>query len=205
MSQTNGSDILENATLQLATDIITAYVSHNPVPAKGLPEVIKAVHSILEQLARSQEEQPVATAKPAVPIKRSVTRDYLICLEDGKKLKMLKRYLRSRYDMSPEEYRAKWGLPPDYPMVAPSYAEKRSEFAKQIGLGRGGKRGKRTKAAASRTTIGKTTAKATGKSPGRPPAKTPGRPPAKTPAKTSGKAPAKSTGKTTGRKTTAKR
>ena len=135
MSQTNGSDILENATLQLATDIITAYVSHNPVPAKGLPEVIKAVHSILEQLARSQEEQPVATAKPAVPIKRSVTRDYLICLEDGKKLKMLKRYLRTHYDMSPEEYRRKWGLPADYPMVAPNYAKRRSQFAKEIGLG----------------------------------------------------------------------
>ena len=202
MSQTNGSDILENATLQLATDIITAYVSHNPVPAKGLPEVIKAVHSILEQLARSQEEQPVATAKPAVPIKRSVTRDYLICLEDGKKLKMLKRYLRSRYDMSPEEYRAKWSLPPDYPMVAPSYAEKRSEFAKQIGLGRGGKRGKRTKAAASRTS-GKTTAKPTARSTTAKSttAKTAG----KTAGKTASKSPAKSPAKTTGRKTTAKR
>lgn len=206
MSQTNGSDILENATLQLATDIITAYVSHNPVPAKGLPEVIKAVHSILEQLARSQEEQPVATAKPAVPIKRSVTRDYLICLEDGKKLKMLKRYLRSRYDMSPEEYRAKWGLPPDYPMVAPSYAEKRSEFAKQIGLGRGGKRGKRTKAAASRTTTGKTTAKSTaGKTPARSPAKAPAKTSGKAPAKAPARSPAKTPGKTAGRKTTAKR
>jgi predicted transcriptional regulator len=121
--------------LRLATDIVSAYVQFNPLPAGQLAQMIREVHGTLSGLAGSA---PVANErqKPAVAVKKSITPEYLICLEDGKKLKMLKRYLRSRYDMSPEEYRAKWGLPPDYPMVAPKYAEQRSQFAKQIGLGR---------------------------------------------------------------------
>ncbi len=129
----------------MVADIVTAYVSHNPVPASSLSEVIRSVHGALEKLAQDGEETEQPPQKPAVPIKKSITDDYIICLEDGKKLKMLKRYLRSRYGLTPEEYRAKWHLPPDYPMVAPSYAAKRSQFAKQIGLGRGS-RGRRKKA-----------------------------------------------------------
>ncbi|GAB4121273.1 MAG: MucR family transcriptional regulator [Rhodothalassiaceae bacterium] len=129
--------------LQLVTDIVTAYVSHNSVPANDLPEVIRTVHRTLEGLSRDQEKVEKEDLKPAVPIKKSVSDDYIVCLEDGKKLKMLKRYLRTRYDMTPEDYREKWGLPADYPMVAPSYAAKRSAFAKKIGLGQGGRRGGR--------------------------------------------------------------
>ena len=122
-------------TLRLATDIVSAYVQFNPLPAGQLAPMIREVHETLASLAgatvANSERQ-----KPAISIKKSITPDYIICLEDGKKLKMLKRYLRSRFDMSPEEYRAKWSLPADYPMVAPKYAEQRSQFAKQIGLGR---------------------------------------------------------------------
>lgn len=122
--------------LKLAADIVAAYVSNNPIPISELPAMIKSVHGTLGGLlGTSQSEMPTAQ-KPVVPVKRSVTPDYIICLEDGKKLKMLKRYLRSNYNMTPEEYRAKWGLPADYPMVAPNYAAQRSEFAKKIGLGR---------------------------------------------------------------------
>jgi predicted transcriptional regulator len=124
--------------LRASAAIVAAYVQRNAVPAAALPELIGRVRSVLTQLS-SNEEPAVrpARAKPAAPISRSVQHDYLICLEDGKKLKMLKRYLRSRYNLSPEEYRRKWGLRPDYPMVAPAYAERRSDFAKRIGLGRG--------------------------------------------------------------------
>lgn len=130
--------------LRLATDIVSAYVSFNQLPAAQLGEMLRDIHHTLNSLANNEE--PVSeNLKPAVPIKKSVTPDHIICLEDGKKLKMLKRYLRSRYDLSPEEYRAKWGLPADYPMVAPNYAEQRSAFAKQIGLGKGSvkRRGRR--------------------------------------------------------------
>ena len=123
-----------NEMLGLATEIVTAYVSNNRISSTELPEVIKAVYSTLNQLSKGQSHP--SDLKPAVPIKKSYTADYIICLEDGKRLKMMKRYLRSQYDMSPEEYRTKWGLPASYPMVAPNYAAKRSEFAKQIGLGR---------------------------------------------------------------------
>ena len=122
--------------LNLATTIVAAYVSKNPVPASELPGVIKNVHGALCGLSGAGSALGALTQKPAVPIKKSVGTDYIICLEDGKKLKMLKRYLRSNFDMSPDQYRAKWGLPRDHPMVAPSYAAKRSEFAKKIGLGR---------------------------------------------------------------------
>ena len=121
---------------RLAAEIVAAYVSANSVSAAQLPDVIRSVVDALTNL-NGQAEAPKAEAlKPAVSIRKSVTPDYLICLEDGKKLKMLKRHLRTTYDMSPQDYREKWGLPADYPMVAPNYAARRSEFAKQIGLGR---------------------------------------------------------------------
>lgn len=127
---------------RLSADIVAAYVSRNPVSPDAVPELIRSVHTAVYGLSRPtpapQEERP----KPAVPISRSIQDDYIVCLEDGKRLKMLKRYLRSRYDMSPDEYRQRWGLPPDYPMVAPAYAARRSDFAKQIGLGRGVRRRK---------------------------------------------------------------
>jgi predicted transcriptional regulator len=125
--------------LKLASEIVAAYVSNNPVPVAELPNMIKSVHATLGGLANVALGDPPTAQKPAVPVKRSVTAEYIVCLEDGKKLKMLKRYLRSRYNLSPDAYRAKWGLTPDYPMVAPNYAAKRSEFAKKIGLGRTGK------------------------------------------------------------------
>src|SRR5882672_8147310 len=122
--------------LKLTTEIVAAYVSNNPIPVSEVPAMIKAVHGTLGALVGASLGEVQTTQKPSVPIKRSVTPDYIICLEDGKRLKMLKRYLRSNYNMTPEEYRAKWGLPADYPMVAPNYAAQRSEFAKKIGLGR---------------------------------------------------------------------
>ena len=130
--------------LRLGAGIVAAYVSRNQVATDAVPDIIRTVHQALESLSRGgaapapAEDRP----KPAVPISRSVQHDYIVCLEDGKKLKMLKRYLRSRYNMSPDEYRRRWGLPPDYPMVAPAYAARRSDFAKQIGLGRGVRRRK---------------------------------------------------------------
>ena len=122
--------------LKLVTDIVAAYVSNNTVAVGELPAMIKSVHATLGGLAGATASEPQTTQKPAVAIKKSITAEHIVCLEDGKKLKMLKRYLRSRYNMSPEEYRSKWGLPADYPMVAPNYAAQRSEFAKKIGLGR---------------------------------------------------------------------
>ncbi len=123
--------------LKLASDIVAAYVSNNPVPVSELPGMIRSVHATLGGLSGVEGLDVLTSQKPAVPIKKSITPDYLICLEDGKKLKMLKRYLRSRFKgMTPDQYRAKWGLPADYPMVASNYAARRSEFAKKIGLGR---------------------------------------------------------------------
>ena len=119
----------------MTSQIVAAFVSNNPVPADGLPGVIQSVYRSVTALSRG-EPDTAERPKPAVPISRSVTDDHIICLEDGRKLKMLKRYLRSHYDMSPEEYRQRWGLPSDYPMVAPSYAARRSRFAKEIGLGK---------------------------------------------------------------------
>ena len=137
MAETAATKIAEGELLRMTTDVVAAYVGNNTLPTAQLAEVINVVYSSL----RSREGQ-VAQArpeplKPAVPIRKSVTPEFLICLEDGKKLKMLKRHLRSTYNMTPDEYRSKWGLAPDYPMVAPNYAERRSEFAKKIGLGRG--------------------------------------------------------------------
>ncbi len=119
--------------LELTTKIVTAHVSHNAMPAADLPRLIATVH---ETLAKLGPEEPAPRPEPAVPIKQSVKPEYIVCLDDGKKLKMLKRHLRAAYSMTPEEYRQKWGLPSDYPMVAPKYAAVRSELAKKIGLGR---------------------------------------------------------------------
>ncbi|MDO9432913.1 MAG: MucR family transcriptional regulator [Pseudomonadota bacterium] len=127
--------------MRLGADIVSAYVSRNSVSADAVPDIIRSVYGALEGLNRSSVAVPEERPKPAVPINRSIQHDFIVCLEDGKKLKMLKRYLRSRYDMSPDDYRRRWGLPPDYPMVAPAYAARRSAFAKEIGLGRGVRRG----------------------------------------------------------------
>ena len=127
--------------LRLGADIVAAYVSRNAVAPDAVPDLIRTVHQTLSGLGHPQPEAaPAERPRPAVPIGRSVQHDFIVCLEDGKKLKMLKRYLRSRYGMSPEDYRRRWGLPADYPMVAPAYAARRSDFAKQIGLGRGVRR-----------------------------------------------------------------
>jgi predicted transcriptional regulator len=126
--------------LRLGADIVSAYVSRNAVAAEAVPEIIRTVHHALEGLSRGTPAPVEEKPKPAVPIGRSVQHDFIVCLEDGKKLKMLKRYLRSRYDLSPDDYRRRWNLPPDYPMVAPAYAARRSDFAKKIGLGRGVRR-----------------------------------------------------------------
>lgn len=120
---------------ELTSEIVAAHVSHNPVPMAEVSGLIETVFRTLSSLS-SAPEDPKVELKPAVPIKKSVTDDYIICLEDGKKLKMLKRHLKTAYDLSPDEYRTKWGLPFDYPMVAPAYARKRQQLAKKIGLGR---------------------------------------------------------------------
>jgi predicted transcriptional regulator len=128
--------------LRLSAEIVASYVSNNTTSAGSLGDLIRSVHQAIASLGEPVAAAPavVERAKPAVPISKSIQNDFIVCLEDGKKLKMLKRYLRAQYDLSPEEYRRKWGLPPDYPMVAPAYAVRRSEFAKQIGLGRGVRR-----------------------------------------------------------------
>lgn len=121
-------------TLHLTTDIVAAFVSNNSVKAEQLPELLQDVYDAVNALAAGGAAF-AGSRDPAVPINKSITPDYVICLEDGKKLKMLKRYLRTQYNMTPEDYRRKWGLPADYPMVAPNYAKRRSAFAKKIGLG----------------------------------------------------------------------
>jgi predicted transcriptional regulator len=144
MAGENESGVLtENDVLALSADIVAAYVGQNTISASAIPDIIRSVHQTLANLGKGVEPvAPTEKQKPAVPISRSVQHDFIVCLEDGKKLKMLKRYLRSRYDLSPEDYRRKWGLPADYPMVAPAYAARRSDFAKKIGLGRGVRRRK---------------------------------------------------------------
>ena len=121
--------------LEMTVEIVSSYVANNSVQSGQLPDLIKSIHATLTSLTNTAPE-PVERQEPAVPVNKSVTPEYLICLEDGAKLKMLKRYLRTRFDMTPEEYRTKWGLPADYPMVAPNYAKLRSKHAKQIGLGK---------------------------------------------------------------------
>jgi predicted transcriptional regulator len=121
--------------IELTADIVSAYVSNNSVSAGDISALISQVHSALLRVSNGQGEVVSETLKPAVAVKKSITPEYLICLEDGKKFKSLKRHLRTQYNMTPEHYREKWGLPPDYPMVAPKYAEARSQLAKQMGLG----------------------------------------------------------------------
>ncbi len=131
------SDNLPHAeVLQMTTKVVSAYVEHNSVGETQIPEVIKSVYASLAGLDGHTEPGAKAKQKPAVPIKKSITPDYVICLEDGKKFKMLKRHLRTTYGLSPDDYRARWGLGSDYPMVAPNYAKLRSALAKQIGLGK---------------------------------------------------------------------
>ncbi|MEL6437217.1 MAG: MucR family transcriptional regulator [Pseudomonadota bacterium] len=127
----------QSALVELTADIVSAYVGNNAVAASDLPSLITQVHKALgETVAASAEPEEEVRPDPAVNPKKSVTRDYIICLEDGKPFKSLKRHLMSHYGMTPDEYRTRWGLPSDYPMVAPSYAEKRSELARKSGLGR---------------------------------------------------------------------
>lgn len=121
--------------VELAADIVSAYVSNNSVPASDLPTLINDVHSALMRVTSGSSNQGAESLRPAVPTKKSVTSEYIVCLEDGRKFKSLKRHLRTQYNMSPEEYREKWGLSADYPMVAPNYAKARSSLAKQMGLG----------------------------------------------------------------------
>ena len=142
---TTTAKVAEEEFLRMTTDVVGAHVSNNTLPTQQLAEIIGAVYASLRSLDGAAEAK-LEPLKPAVPIRKSITPDYLVCLEDGKKLKMLKRHLRSTYNMTPDEYRAKWSLSADYPMVAPNYAAQRSAFAKKIGLGRGtgrhtGKRG----------------------------------------------------------------
>ena len=121
--------------IELTADIVSAYVSNNSVSAGDIPGLINQVHSALMRVSGGQIEAPAEPLKPAVPLKKSITPEYIVCLEDGKKFKSLKRHLRTQYNMTPEQYREKWGLAPDYPMVAPNYAAARSQLAKQMGLG----------------------------------------------------------------------
>lgn len=137
ITQDNGSDIL----IELTAEIVAAYVSNNSVAANDLPNVISQVHAALGG-ATAPVEEVVEKPKPAVPVRRSIQNDYLICLEDGQKFKSLKRHLMTHYGLTPEQYREKWDLAPDYPMVAPSYAEARSRLAKEMGLGQKRKRSK---------------------------------------------------------------
>jgi predicted transcriptional regulator len=139
-NQKTESTALALETIQMTTDIVTSFVSNNTVDANDLPGIIQSVHASMRSLG--QTDTTATNQKPAVPVSRSVKDDYIVCLEDGAKLKMLKRYIRTRFNLNPDEYRKKWNLPSDYPMVAPAYARHRSSLAKQIGLGKGRKKGK---------------------------------------------------------------
>lgn len=141
-------DASGNPMLEMTAKVASAYLGNNSVAPNQIADVINMVHKALSEISGTPQEPEAEPQKPAVPVRKSITPDYIICLEDGKRLKMLKRHLRTTYDLTPEEYRAKWGLPADYPMVAPNYAAQRSEFAKKIGLGtktarRGGRRKKK--------------------------------------------------------------
>jgi predicted transcriptional regulator len=121
--------------IQLTAEIVSAYVSNNSVPSGDLSTLINQVHSALTRVSSGQVDTSAEPLKPAISVKKSITPDHIVCLEDGKKFKSLKRHLRTQYSMTPEQYREKWALPPDYPMVAPNYAAARSQLAKQMGLG----------------------------------------------------------------------
>jgi predicted transcriptional regulator len=130
MSDTAGKNFID-----MTANIVSAYVSNNVTPASELPALISQIYGALLKVSSGHGEASAEPSKPAVPVKKSMTSEYLVCLEDGKKFKSLKRHLRSQYNMTPEQYREKWGLPPDYPMVAPNYAVARSQLAKKMGLG----------------------------------------------------------------------
>jgi predicted transcriptional regulator len=121
--------------VDLTANIVSAYLSNNPTPASEIPNLISQIHAALLRVSSGRSETPPEPAKPAVSVKKSIHPDYLVCLEDGKRFKSLRRHLRTQYSMTPEQYRDKWGLPPDYPMVAPNYAVARSQLAKKMGLG----------------------------------------------------------------------
>lgn len=141
MEAENNDSVDRGDILALTSDIVSSHVANNSVAMADLPNFIEQVFTTLSKLGSDSRDEPASKPKPAVPIRRSISPDYIICLENGKKLKMLKRHLRTAYNMSPEEYRERWGLPSDYPMVAPNYAAQRRTLAKKIGLGT--KRGKR--------------------------------------------------------------
>lgn len=134
--QSSSAPAPEVDLVELSTEIVCAYVSHNAISPGDLPKVISEVHVALQGLRGAEAAPPAEELRPAVPVRKSVAPDYIICLEDGKKFKSLKRHLRTHYNLTPEEYREKWGLPADYPMVAPNYSETRSRLAKDNGLGR---------------------------------------------------------------------
>ena len=141
VSTRRGLHVEDNAQLlEMTADIVSAYLSNNNVQAIVVPGLISSIHAALTQVSNGAVEPEPEVKDPAVPVRKSITPDFLICLEDGRKFKSLKRHLRTKYDMSPEEYRAKWGLAKDYPMVAPNYAKARSDLAKQMGLGQGGRK-----------------------------------------------------------------
>ena len=128
-------DSSEHSLLELTAQIVAAYIGNNSVPSAEIPNLIGQVHTALKRVVGASTATPAEVPRPAVPVRRSIASDYIVCLEDGKKFKSLRRHLRTQYDMTPEQYREKWGLPPDYPMVAPNYAAARSQLAKQMGLG----------------------------------------------------------------------
>ena len=137
MTETSAkASAIDNDLIDLSADIVSAYVSYNALSVTDLPKLIADVHATLKGLQTATPVEVVEELKPAVPVRKSVAPDFIICLEDGKKFKSLKRHLRTHYNLSPEEYREKWGLPADYPMVAPNYSATRSRLAKDNGLGR---------------------------------------------------------------------
>jgi predicted transcriptional regulator len=137
MVEQSFNKVAEDELLRMTAEVVAAYVRNNTLPTTQLGDVIATVYQSLKSLDGKGGEAKIEPLRPAVPIRKSITAEFLICLEDGKKLKMLKRHLRSTYNMTPDDYRQKWALPADYPMVAPNYAQQRSAFAKKIGLGRG--------------------------------------------------------------------
>jgi predicted transcriptional regulator len=153
----------------MTADVVAAYVAQNTLPSTELPGLIQQIHATLQQVASGTQHIADQPSTPAVPVKKSVTKDYIICLEDGKRFKSLKRHLRSSFNLSPEEYRKKWGLPYDYPMVAPNYAHTRSELAKSMGLGNLRQRAKLAASSArgARKTAPKRGAKAASRKPAR--------------------------------------
>jgi predicted transcriptional regulator len=129
------TDAAGKSFVDLTANIVSAYLSNNPTPASEIPNLISQIHAALLRVSSGRSEAPPEQAKPAVSVKKSIHPDYLVCLEDGKRFKSLRRHLRTQYSITPEQYRDKWGLPPDYPMVAPNYAVARSQLAKKMGLG----------------------------------------------------------------------